>query len=107
MRVRRKVVGTPDRPRLAVRRSLKHMYCQIIDDYRGRTLVSIATTMKNMRGETGAHCSTEAAREVGKKLAETAVNKGIKKVVFDRSGYKYHGRIKAVAEGAREAGLEF
>ncbi len=105
-RVRRKVVGTPDRPRLAVHRTLKHMHCQIVDDYQGRTLLALSTTKKELRKELGKTRGVDAAKEVGKRLALMALDKGIKKVVFDRAGYRYHGRVKALAAGARESGLQ-
>ena len=110
VRTRRKVAGKPGRPRLCVFRSLNHMYAQIIDDAKGATLVS-ATSVdkgKGLKGEkrpTGGNVAS--AKEVGKLIAERAKEKGIKKVVFDRGGYLYHGRVKALADAAREAGLEF
>ena len=99
-RVRKKVSGTPDRPRLAVYRSNKHVYAQVIDDFAGRTIVS-ASSLKDANG--GGRL--EAAKSVGKALAARARDAGITDVTFDRGGFKYHGRIKAVAEGAREGGL--
>jgi large subunit ribosomal protein L18 len=102
-RIRAKLAGTAERPRLNVYRSLSHIYAQVIDDQSGITLVS-ASTM-SMKVKTGGNVA--AAKEVGKAVAERAVEKGIKKVVFDRGGYLYHGRIKALADAAREAGLEF
>jgi large subunit ribosomal protein L18 len=102
-RIRAKLAGTAERPRLNVYRSLSHIYAQVIDDQSGVTLVS-ASTM-SMKVKTGGNVA--AAKEVGKAIAERAVEKGIKKVVFDRGGYLYHGRIKALADAAREAGLEF
>ncbi len=107
LRVRKKVFGTPERPRLAVYRSNKHIYAQIIDDTKGHTLVSASTLDKELRGKLEKTWNREAAREVGKLIGKRALEKGIKKVVFDRGGYKYHGRVKELAEGAREAGLEF
>jgi len=100
-RVRAKVVGTKDKPRLSVFRSNKHIFLQLIDDKSGKTLVS-ESDLKLKKKAT----KTEIAREVGKKLAESAKLKKIKNVVFDRGGYKYHGRIKAAAEGAKEGGLK-
>jgi large subunit ribosomal protein L18 len=101
LRVRRKVTGTEARPRLVVFRSLKHIYAQLVDDGANRTIATVTDqdilTMKK----------TEKATEVGKRIAERAKAAGITKVVFDRAGYQYHGRVKAVAEGAREGGLEF
>ena len=105
-RIRRKVRGTTERPRLAVFRSLCHIYAQVIDDSKGVTIASASTLTK--KGETKkAGGNVAAAVEVGKLIAERAQQKGIKKVVFDRGGYLYHGRIKALADAAREAGLEF
>ena len=104
-RVRKKISGTPERPRLAVFRSGKHIYAQAIDDVNGRTLVSASTMEKDSRAQSGATVS--AAREVGKRLGDRAKAAGVAAVVFDRGGYKYHGRVAAVADGAREAGLEF
>ena len=100
-RIRRKLSGTSERPRLNVYRSLNHIYAQVIDDQTGQTLVSAST----IKMKTGGNVA--AAKEIGKSVAEKAVEKGIKKVVFDRGGYLYHGRIKALADAAREAGLEF
>jgi len=102
-RIRRKLSGTPERPRLNVYRSLNHIYVQVIDDQKGETLVSISTLALKLK--TGGNVA--AAKEIGKSIAEKAQEKGIKKVVFDRGGFLYHGRIKAVADAAREAGLEF
>ena len=102
-RIRRKVRGSGERPRLAVYRSLNHIYAQVVDDSLGQTLVSAATTEKDLRGPTGGNL--EAARRIGKVIAERALEKGISSVVFDRGGYLYHGRIKALTEAAREAGL--
>jgi len=106
-RVRKKVVGTPERPRLSVFRSLKHIYAQIIDDSRGHTLVAASTLDPQLRGQLDGLTKTEQARLVGKLLAERALARGVKKVAFDRGGYKYHGRVKALAEAAREGGLDF
>ena len=102
-RIRRKVRGSTERPRLAVYRSLNHIYAQVIDDFEGQTLVSASTTEKDLRGASGGNL--EAARRVGKTIAERALAKGISSVVFDRGGYLYHGRIKALTDAAREAGL--
>jgi len=104
-RIRRKVRGTPERPRLCVFRSLKHIYAQIIDDTAGRTLVAASSNAPGMGKASGGNLT--GAREVGRLIAERAREKGIQKVVFDRGGYRYHGRVKALAEAAREAGLEF
>jgi len=106
-RIRKKVFGTPERPRLCVFRSNKHIYAQIIDDTIGHTLVSASTLDPELREKLQKTWNKEAAREVGKLIARRALEKGIKKVVFDRSGYKYHGRVKELAEGAREGGLVF
>ena len=104
VRVRGKISGTPERPRLNVFRSNANIYAQIIDDVNGVTLVSANTLEKDFEGATG---NVEAAKKVGAILAERAKAKGIEEVVFDRGGYVYHGRVAALAEGAREAGLEF
>ncbi len=106
-RIRKKVFGTPERPRLCVFRSNKHIYAQIIDDTIGHTLVSASTLDPELREKLQKTWNKEAAREVGRLIAKRALEKGIKKVVFDRGGYKYHGRVKELAEGAREGGLEF
>jgi len=102
-RIRRKVRGDGERPRLAVYRSLNHIYAQVVDDQLGQTIVSASTTEKDLRGATGGN--VEAARRVGKVIAERALAKGIESVVFDRGGYLYHGRVKALTDAAREAGL--
>src|ERR671933_1241814 len=102
-RIRRKVAGTAERPRLAIYRSLNHIYAQVIDDERGRTIASASTTEKDLRGGTGGN--VEAAARVGRAIAERALAKGISRVVFDRGGYVYHGRVKALTDAAREAGL--
>jgi len=107
LRVRKKVFGTAERPRLNVYRSEKHMYAQIINDELGVTLVAASTLDKELRDKISAGSNKEAAREVGKLIAKRALEKGITKVVFDRGGYIYHGRVKELAEGAREAGLDF
>jgi large subunit ribosomal protein L18 len=106
-RIRRKVSGTPDRPRLTVYKSLKHMYAQLVDDVAGKTLVSVATTSKALKNEVKEDDKTAAAKKVGAALAKAAKEKGIEAVVFDRNGFDYHGRIQAVAAAAREAGLKF
>lgn len=108
IRIRKKVLGTPECPRLTVYRSLKHMYAQLFDDSRGVSLGTISTKTENLAGDlAAAKGKVEAARIVGKGIAELAKSKNITSVVFDRNGYLYHGRVKAVADGAREAGLEF
>ena len=105
-RIREKIAGTAERPRLNVYRSLNHIYTQIIDDASGTTIVSASTLPeKGAEKKTGGNIT--AAQAVGKLIAERAQEKGVKKVVFDRGGYLYHGRIKALADAAREAGLEF
>ena len=103
-RVRGKVSGTPERPRLSVYRSDNHIYAQVIDDTNQTTLVSASTVEKSFDGAGG---NIAAATEVGKTVAQRAIAKGIEEVVFDRGGYVYHGRVKALAEGAREGGLRF
>ena len=103
-RIRSRVAGTPERPRLAVFRSLNHIYAQVIDDQQGHTLVAAASTEKDLRGKGG---NVEGAKAIGKAVAQRAKEKGINRVVFDRGGYLYHGRVKALADAAREAGLEF
>ncbi len=107
LRVRSKVRGTSERPRLAVFRSEKHIYAQLIDDTVGDTLVASSTVENELREKVGKTWGQEAAGEVGKLLAQRALEKGFKTVVFDRGGFKFHGRVKALADGAREAGLEF
>ena len=102
-RIRERLAGTTERPRLNVYRSLNHIYAQVIDDSKGETLAA-ASTMQ-LKSKTGGNVAS--AKEVGKAVAEKAVAKGIKQVVFDRGGYLYHGRVKALADAAREAGLEF
>ena len=102
-RIRRKVRGNTERPRLAIYRSLNHIYAQVIDDRVGQTLVSASTTEKDLRGNTGGNL--DAARRIGQIIAERALAKGIEQVVFDRGGYLYHGRVKALTDAARAAGL--
>lgn len=106
-RVRRKIAGTTSRPRLSVFRSLMHIYAQVIDDSTGQTLLSVSTLDSQVRNKTDGIVKTKKAEIVGTLLAEKALNKGIKQVIFDRGGYKYQGRVKALAEAARKAGLEF
>jgi large subunit ribosomal protein L18 len=106
-RVRKKISGTAERPRLNVYRSNRHIYAQIIDDTARKTIVSASTKSKEFSGKTPEADKTKAARVVGELIGRLAVGKGIEKVVFDRSGYLYHGRIKALADGARGAGLKF
>jgi large subunit ribosomal protein L18 len=107
--IRKKISGEPGRPRLSVFRSLKHTYAQVIDDVGGATLVSASTLSDEVRKElgNGDHTKTDASKAVGKVLARLALEKGIKQVRFDRGGYLYHGRVQALAEAAREGGLEF
>ncbi|HEY7487407.1 MAG TPA: 50S ribosomal protein L18 [Streptosporangiaceae bacterium] len=105
LRVRKKVVGTAARPRLVVTRSSKHMFVQIVDDTVGRTLVSASTMEADLRADSGD--KTEKARKVGALLADRAKGAGIGAVVFDRAGYRYHGRVAALADAAREGGLDF
>ena len=107
LRIRRKVVGTGERPRLSVYRSLKHIYCQIIDDIEGKTLVSASTQSTDIKTQIKYGGNINAAEIVGKKIAEEAKKKGINKVIFDKGGYKYHGRVKALAESARKHNLSF
>jgi len=117
LRLRRKIEGTAGRPRLSVFRSNKHIYAQVVDDARGETLVAASdletqereTTSKRSKKSAASTLGTkiEVAHEVGKLVAKKALKKGMKTVVFDRGGYKYHGRVEALAEGAREGGLEF
>ncbi|MCD5405301.1 MAG: 50S ribosomal protein L18 [Desulfotomaculum sp.] len=107
IRVRKKVFGTAERPRLNVFRSLNHMYAQIIDDERGITLVAASTLSPELRGKLKRGGNIEASKAVGELIAKKAIAAGIKKVVFDRAGYIYHGRVKALAEAAREGGLDF
>lgn len=106
-RVRVKISGTPERPRLNVFRSSKHIYAQVIDDYTGETLAAASSLDPELRKELPYGGNKESARKVGTLLARKAVDKGIKDVVFDRGGYLYHGRVKELAEGAREGGLNF
>jgi len=106
-RIRKKISGTSERPRLTVYKSLKHMYAQVVDDVAGRTLVAVSTGSKALKGEVKEDDKTAAAKKVGQAVARAALEKGISQVVFDRNGFDYHGRIAAVAEAAREAGLKF
>ena len=106
-RIRNKITGTPFRPRMVVNRSLKNMYVQIIDDLSGETLASASTLDEQIKDELENKGNVEAAKKVGELLAKRALANDIEEVVFDRAGYKYHGRVKAVAEAAREEGLKF
>ncbi|WP_352419135.1 50S ribosomal protein L18 [Proteiniborus sp.] len=107
LRIRKTVNGTPERPRLNVYRSLNHIYAQIIDDKAGRTLVSASTLDKDLKEKLETTGNKGAAKEVGKLVAERALAQGVSEVIFDRGGYIYHGRVKELAEGAREGGLKF
>lgn len=106
-RVRKTVFGTPERPRLSVFRSLNEIYVQVIDDVDGSTLASASSVDKELRAQAGSLNKTQQAHLIGKAVAERAKNKGITTVVFDRGGFRYMGRVKALADGAREGGLEF
>ncbi|HID53473.1 MAG TPA: 50S ribosomal protein L18 [Anaerolineae bacterium] len=106
-RIRARISGTADRPRLNVFRSIDHIYAQLIDDEAGRTLVSASTIDVELRGDLNGKTKKEQAALVGEKVAERAKAAGISTVIFDRGGYLYHGRVKALADGAREGGLEF
>lgn len=108
MRIRKRLSGTAERPRLSVFRSARHIYAQIIDDEKGHTLVAVSSLIPEIRDQaSGMKGKVEVAKAVGKLLAERAKQKGIEKVAFDRNGFKFHGRVKGLAEGAREGGLEF
>ena len=108
MRIRRKVSGTAERPRLTVFRSLNHIYAQLVDDLNGRTLLTVSSLDAEIRtGAKSAKGKVSTGKAVGKRLALMAKEKGIERVCFDRSGYLYHGRVKAIADGAREGGLNF
>ena len=106
MRIRKKISGTAEKPRIAVFRSNKQIYAQVVDDIKGITILSVSSREKEVAGQTGIK-KTEQAKLVGKSLAEKCKEKGIENVVFDRSGYKYHGRVKSLADAAREGGLKF
>ncbi len=107
LRVRKKLAGTTERPRLCVHRTLKHIYAQLIDDSIGRTIVAATTAGKASAAAVPKGGNIKAAQSLGKMIAEKALAAGVKKVVFDRGGYKYHGRVKALADAARKSGLEF
>ena len=108
MRIRKRLSGTPERPRLAVFRSARHIYAQVIDDTKGVTLAAASTLSPELRDELGSvKGKVEAAKLVGRLIAKKAKERGIEKIAFDRGGYLYHGRVKALAEGAREEGLDF
>ena len=109
-RIRKRVHGSQERPRLTVFRSVAHMYVQVVDDMTGTTIASASTVEPNVKGalaKTAKGGNIEGAKAIGKTIAERLLEKGVKRVVFDRNGFLYHGRVKAVAEAAREAGLEF
>jgi large subunit ribosomal protein L18 len=106
-RIRKRVIGSAERPRLSVFRSSKHIYAQVIDDSAGHTLVSASSIDLEVRGAIKGKNKTDQAKVVGRVVAERALDAGLKQVVFDRGGYKYHGRVKALADAAREAGLDF
>ncbi len=106
-RVRKKILGTDGRPRICVFRSHKHIYAQVISDEKGATLVSISTLSKELKGVVAKDKGVDAAKKVGAHLAEVCKGKGINNVIFDRNGFLFHGRVKALAEAAREAGLKF
>jgi large subunit ribosomal protein L18 len=106
-RVRRRVSGTPDRPRMTVFRSLKNIYVQIVDDTTGKTICAASSLSKDMMEGQPKRTKTDLSKAVGRLVAEKALKNGVKKIVFDKGGYRYHGRIKALADAAREAGLEF
>lgn len=106
-RLRRRVAGTPDRPRLFVRRTLHHIYAAVVDDSKGHTLVAASTREKRLGSGKQSHTNVDAAKAVGAAIAEKAKAAGVTRVVFDRAGYKYHGRVRALADAARQAGLEF
>ena len=106
-RLRRGLNGTADRPRLSIFRSNQHIYAQIIDDESGRTLAAAGTVEKEVKGQSADKAPVETAKLIGQLIGDRAKSAGIEKVVFDRGGFKYHGRIKALAEAAREAGLQF
>jgi large subunit ribosomal protein L18 len=107
LRIRRKISGTPEQPRLSVFRSAKHIYAQVVDDVAGTTLAHASTLSKDVRGELDEATKSDAAKKVGAAIAKLLLAKGISKVVFDRNGYLYHGRVRALADAAREAGLKF
>lgn len=106
-RVRKKVVGTSDKPRLNIFRSVNHIYAQVIDDFTGITVIAASSLDKEMKGKLKSGGNIEAAKKVGAVIAKKALEKGISQVVFDRGGYLYHGRVKALADAAREGGLKF
>ncbi|MEI6845420.1 MAG: 50S ribosomal protein L18 [Candidatus Firestonebacteria bacterium] len=106
-RTRKKVIGTKDRPRMCIKRSLKHTYAQLVDDVTGKTLLTVSTLSKELKGKLKTGDNQIAAEAIGALLAKKCVEKGIKKIVFDRSGYIYHGKVKKLADAARKEGLVF
>ena len=106
-RIRRKLAGTAERPRLCVRRSLKHIYAQLVDDEKGITLLQVGSSGKEFAAKAVSRKKSDISKLVGELLAEKAKEKGVQKIVFDRKGYLYHGRVKALADAARESGLKF
>jgi len=106
-RIRRKISGTAERPRLTVYKSLKHTYAQVVDDTTGKTIAFVGTNSKAIRDQVKEDKKADAAKKVGQAVAKAAMEKGVTKVVFDRNGFDFHGRVAAVAEAAREAGLQF
>jgi len=107
LRIRNKISGTPERPRLSVFRSARHIYAQVIDDAAGSTIAFASTLSRDLKGTLGSDKKQDAAKKVGALIARICLEKKVDKVVFDRNGYHYHGRVKALAEAAREAGLKF
>jgi len=107
LRIRKRIIGTPEVPRFVIFRSLTNVYAQLIDDINGKTLCSVSSISKESKGEASKVSKTDKSKLIGKKIAEKAAEKSISKVVFDRNGYLYHGRVKAIADAAREAGLKF
>jgi large subunit ribosomal protein L18 len=107
LRIRRRISGTSEKPRLSVFRSAKHIYAQVVDDVAGKTVAHASTLSRDVRGDAGEASKLDAAKKVGSAIANLLLSKGIDKVVFDRNGYLYHGRIRALADAAREAGLKF
>jgi large subunit ribosomal protein L18 len=107
LRIRRKISGTSERPRMSVFRSARHIYAQVVDDSAGETLAHASTLSRDVRGDLSESNKLDAAKKVGKTIARLLLAKGIDKVVFDRSGYLYHGRVRALADAAREAGIKF
>jgi large subunit ribosomal protein L18 len=107
LRIRQKINGTSEKPRLSVFRSAKHIYAQVVDDVAGTTVAHVSTLSRDVRGEVSEATKLDAAKRVGQTIAKLLLSKGIDRVVFDRNGYLYHGRVRALADAAREAGLKF